>query len=534
MSGHIAVCVTIIMAAFGGLWAVFTYIFPPGSLAKTKATRQKAGEYPARNEEDDFHSPSSAPQSTIQIPLEELKQLIADQSNAASITDLAKQLGVHETAVQNMLRTLGEYDVPLEQLSQRLSEIAARHLELERRLRELTSDDPEVARLRAEAAQALEQGQYDAVDTLLDQALKIDANALEQQQQVLDQRKRSAAETLGLRGELAQTRLQYVAAADYFARAAKMVPKESSREQWNYQHRQANALYLQGEEFGVNQALEECIALCLSMLKQYSKIEKTLDLYATRNKLGDALRILGEREHGIKRFEQALGIYMEALIGFSREQFPQQWADTQNNLGIVLAHLGERTQDTNFLELAVGSYQGALQECTRKHNPRRWATMQNNLGNVLQTLGEFKSNTEYLEQAVDAFRIALSERPREIAPLEWATTQNNLGAALQALGECNSDTKLMEQAVDAYRAALEEWTDSRTPSDWAGVQINLGNALAAICERTGSLDGLGLEETAANLREAIIICNDAPYYQEGARQALARIEKLLSNKEHSP
>jgi tetratricopeptide (TPR) repeat protein len=120
-------------------------------------------------------------------------------------------------------------------------------------------------------------------------------------------------------------------------------------------------------------------------------------------------------------------------------------------------------------------------------------------------LGEFKSNTEYLEQAVDAFRIALSERPREIAPLEWATTQNNLGAALQALGECNSDTKLMEQAVDAYRAALEEWTDSRTPSDWAGVQINLGNALAAICERTGSLDGLGLEETAANLREAIII-----------------------------
>jgi len=364
-----------LVVSIGALWALYKHFFQV--------------RHPSSSGQ---HQPISI--NIQSIPPEFIQQLIEnlDKSQAKAV-ELGNKLGVHEAAVLSMLRTLDEKKVPLEQLPHQLSEIATRHLELERRLRELTSDDPEVARLRAEAAQALEQGRYDAVDALLDQALKIDANALEQQQQVLDQRKRSAAETLGLRGELAQTRLQYMAAADYFARAAALLPKESPQKRWEYRNRQANALYLQGDEFGDNQALEK----------------------------------------------------------------------------------------------SVNVYTDILGSCSRQDEPQDWAMTQNNLGNALQTLGERESGTTHLKQAVDAYRNALKERTRERAPLQWAMTQNNLG-----------------------------------------------NALVIIGERTGSIDGLNLGETTANLREVIIICKDAPYYQKIAQQTLARIEKLLSNKEHSP
>ncbi|MDK2957854.1 MAG: hypothetical protein PWQ57_3352, partial [Desulfovibrionales bacterium] len=136
--------------------------------------------------------------------------------------------------------------------------------------------------------------------------------ALEQQQQVLDQRKRSAAETLGLRGELAQTRLQYMAAANYFARAAEMVPKESHKKKWKHQNLQAKALYLQGDEFVDNQALEKSIDVYTDILESCSRQDAPLQWALAQNNLGVALRTLGERESGTTRLKQGVEAYRAA------------------------------------------------------------------------------------------------------------------------------------------------------------------------------------------------------------------------------
>jgi tetratricopeptide (TPR) repeat protein len=352
----------------------------------------------------------------IELTAEQLAELIAAIREPGGVQGdlidrierLAGQLGVQRTAVQNFLEILGERSVEPDELDARLREIAQRHLQLLTDLRTFRSEDPEVVRLKEQAAQAIEDGDYDRAEALLVEAEEADLRAARRAQEIADQRFLSAAETRAERGELRLTRLDYLGAAEAFRTAADLVPEDAQDERGTYLLRQANALYRHGDERGDNAALV-----------------------------------------------QAIGVHRQALEALPRERVPLHWAMTQNNLGAALRTLGERERGTARLEEAVAAYRAALEERTRERVPLAWATTQNNLGNALWNLGERERGTARLEEAVAAYRAALEERTRERVPLDWAMTQTNLGLALEALGQAEDNTARLEEAVMAYRAALE-------------------------------------------------------------------------------
>jgi hypothetical protein len=70
-------------------------------------------------------------------------------------------------ALARFFTIMGEADVPPERLTDRLVEIAGRYQELLAQLKAASGDDPETARLKAEAEAALGRGDLDLADALL-------------------------------------------------------------------------------------------------------------------------------------------------------------------------------------------------------------------------------------------------------------------------------------------------------------------------------------------------------------------------------
>jgi tetratricopeptide (TPR) repeat protein len=404
-----------------------------------------------------------------------------------TIDTLKKNLGVNADALRGFFTTLGENEVPIDRLSEKLLEIAGHYKEALAQSAPGPNDSPEIANVKSAARHALEAGQLDRADELLEQLEKLQDAAIASEQL-------ECARTWAQRGQLAMSRLRYPVAARDFADAAKRVPEERRDIRLGYLDQEADALYRQGDARGDNAALTSAIERYGMLLTLRPRDRVPLGWAMTQNNLGNVLATLGEGESGTARLEEAVAAYRAALKEWTRERVPLDWARAQNNLGNALKAIGERESAMASLEEAVAAYRSALGERTRDRVPLDWAMTQNNLGAALLTLGERESGTARLEEAVAAYRAALEERTRERGALKWAMTQMNLGAALEALGERESGTARLEEAVAAYRAALEERTRERAPLHWAVTQNALGTALQALGER---------ESGTARLEEAV-------------------------------
>jgi len=288
----------------------------------------------------------------IGIPAEKLPSIIEaatkdwrflSEQQKQTISDLQNTLGVNENALKSFFQTVGERDVPIEQLGKKLLEIAGRYRELLAQVRPNPDDGAKTAEIKNAASQALEAGQFDRADELLDQLQKA-------QDAELESRQLQRAITSAERWQLAMTRLQYRNAARYFAEAAKHLPAEHNEIRLSYLDREAGALYREGDERGDNEASAAAIeryGVALTMLRREGL---PLAWAATQNNLGNALATLGVRENGTTRLERAVIAYRAALSECTRERAPLQWASTQMNLGAALQRLGERESGTARLE----------------------------------------------------------------------------------------------------------------------------------------------------------------------------------------
>jgi tetratricopeptide (TPR) repeat protein len=424
-------------------------------------------------------------------PLEELTTQQRD-----NIALLKEKLDLNERQVHAALSILGEKDIPAERLAAKLVEIAERFKDLQATASTQPGDSPKIAVLKADAQKAIDAGELAKADAFL-------ADVETEQRRAHDRLAINEAETSARRGEIALTRLRYAEAATHFANAAAVFPANTADQDKRiyYLQRQANAFYLQGEEFGDNGALVSAIEGFKRLLEMTPRERTPLEWGVAQNNLGTALSRLGERQSGTTKLEEAVVAYREALKELTRERVPLDWAMTQSNLGTALQELGARESGTARLEEAVAAYREALKERPRERVPLQWATTQNNLGNALWRLGERESGTARLEEALAAYREALKELTREHVPLQWAMTQSNLGNALGTLGARESGTARLEEAVAAYREALKEWRRERVPLDWASTQNNLGAALQALGAREGGT--ARLEEAVAAYHEAL-------------------------------
>ncbi|MEM9628279.1 MAG: tetratricopeptide repeat protein [Pseudomonadota bacterium] len=229
----------------------------------------------------------------------------------------SEELGVFRAAVETMLTTLKVREVPPEHLETKLKEIAERHLDLTAKLHELSrsNEEPEVAEKREQAAEVIEQGDYEQAEALLAEAVTIDRDRIDQQQDAIDRSKLSIAVTIAQQGELERTRLNYRKAAGHFAEAADRVQSFDSDAAVEYLSKQASVLNDQGREFGDNLALVEAIGIYRAVLDKQPRDSLPAKWAATQNDLGNALWTLGSRESGKARLEEAVSAYRDAFGG---------------------------------------------------------------------------------------------------------------------------------------------------------------------------------------------------------------------------
>jgi tetratricopeptide (TPR) repeat protein len=147
-------------------------------------------------------------------------------------------------------------------------------------------------------------------------------------------------------------------------------------------------LYLQGAEFGDNEALRSAIDRWKHLIALYPRERVPLQWAMTQDNLGRALDTLGERESGTEKLEEAVSAYREALKERTRERVPIEWAMTQNNLGAALLTLGERESGTATLEKAVEAYGEALKEFTKEAAPHWHRIARQNLDRVSALLAQ--------------------------------------------------------------------------------------------------------------------------------------------------
>jgi tetratricopeptide (TPR) repeat protein len=427
--------------------------------------------------------------ATLALPFAAYSQALPDEVRSAGVTVImwqgvqaqvrraAAEKHVSELALAGVCARMGvalargkRFDI-----AQMISLIEGKADEINALTQRLTllenGNDPKTAALLEQVRKAIDAGDLDQADALLEEARASARAALQDAQ-------RKVAAVVAAEGQVKALRLDYLGAATSYAEAAQDLPAGETKDRWTYLDLQAAALQTRGKLFAEPTALRQAVTIWQDQALPLAPREPAR-WAQTESNLGVTLRILGDLGDG-QALKDALTAFHAALEVRTREHDPTGWAETERELGDALNDLGERG-DAQALKDAIAAYRSALEADPRDRDPAGWAKTEMDLGNALIDLGE-RGDAQALRDAVAAYHAALEVRTRERDPAGWAATQLDLGVALDELGK-RGDDQALKDAVAAYRSALEVLTRDRDPSDWAVTQVDLGDVLHALGER---------------------------------------------------
>jgi tetratricopeptide (TPR) repeat protein len=358
-----------------------------------------------------------------------MRELFAHDSAAVQkVEELSRQLGVTDAATRRFFAILGERQVPTEQLPERLAEIAQRHKALLQRTETIVSPDARVTELKTDAWVAIQAGDYDRAEGLLNEAKAQDLAAIERQQAVLDARKLSAADAAARNGALMMTQLRYAAAAQYYDEAVRLAPEASDY------RRLAGAVALKlGYYDTAEEELNQGLRVLLGAAEpDFSRVADML------NSLAETYRLTGHYKAAATYYQQAVELWtrrpgnqLEVAVGL-------------NNLAVLARLSGDldaaRRDQLRALDTLEGA--GLLDSALG-------ATMTSNLGKVLLAVGDYAAAREMLEKA-------LATREAKLDPLdpELAATLNDLGLVLWRTNNYEAADKAFREAMRRFDEVL--------------------------------------------------------------------------------
>ena len=288
------------------------------------------------------------------------------------------------------------------------------------------------------AKQAIKKGDNKTADTIL--------------QQVEQQQAEYAAKAAHLRGEIAESNIDYQTAKQHYENAVRHKSDDST-----YLNSLGSICWTLAEYQQAIQCFEQALA---SNLKTYGEDHPQVATY--RNNLGLVWKTLGEYEKAIDYYEQALASDLNTYD----EDHPNV-AIRRNNLGSAWESLGQYEKAIDYYEQALAS---DLKTYGEDHP--NVATMRNNLGSAWESLGQYEKAIGYYEQALASDLKSYGEDHPEVA-----IDRNNLGSAWKALGQ-------YEKAIGYYEQALA--SDLKTYGEdhpkVATRHNNLGSAWKALGE----------------------------------------------------
>jgi tetratricopeptide (TPR) repeat protein len=364
-----------------------------------------------------------------------MRELFAQDSAAVQkVEELSKRLGVTEPALKHFLSDLGQGDVPIEELPSRLAEIATHHKDLLARLEATNSTDPEVQRLKAQAREALDIGDFARTEELLNQAKARDLSAIEQMratmermQAALDARQLSAAEAAAENGDLMMTRIRYADAARYYAEAVGLTPEKYAEQFSRRLTDWAMALSAAGDYQRGLDAASRALALDEARLPG-----DDFRLVSPLNTLAELYRSTGRWAEAEPLYRRVLSIWQKLL------------ALEHPDIATIANNFAELYRATGRYGKAEPLYQRALEIREKVLGPEHPAVAQsaNNLGRLYHALGRYG-------EAEPLFRRALAIVEKALGP-----EHPSVATAANDLAELYRDTGRWAEAEPLFRRAL--------------------------------------------------------------------------------
>lgn len=299
----------------------------------------------------------SAP-APAQVPA---SNVVAAPPVGSQVAQIKARHGIGDGALRRFQAILATQPMTGEQRLARLDELAAWLVATVAQLTRPANDPPELARLKAEAAAALDAGDFErAMDLLrevrshLREGRRRTEARLAEEIEALRQQMIEEAAAAARMGELAFARCEHDAAAALFEEAAGNLPITERKLELEYRQRQAEALAAKAETTGDSNALSAAAA---AFRKALALIDMTQDPsgWARNNVgLGDMLVALGSREAATgPELEQAAAAYEAAVAVIDRAAHPMRWALVQLSRAVALIEIGNRGErDRNWLAAA--------------------------------------------------------------------------------------------------------------------------------------------------------------------------------------
>lgn len=379
---------------------------------------------------------------------------------------IKKDLDIGDAAFASFFKILEQGSIPREEWGAKLPEIAFRYKELLLRFETVTSDDPQVQALKEQAKQAIENGEYDRAEALLNQAKERDRAAvatlkasLAEQQAALEKRQLSEAQSCVEQAKLQRLQYRYEKSAQYFQEAAAALPEGHKNERAGYlgaagndlddiaRYAEALSLYEQslsifrdiGDRQGEAKSLNN-IGLIYQAQGEYDKslayLEQSLPIFQNFSDTESE----GVPLNNIANIYKAKGDYPKALKYFEQSLLLLREINHKEGEGVTLDNIGQIYYAKSDYPAALQYYEQALairRETKDKHGES--ATL-NNISTVCYAQEKYDAALELYEQSLTISH-QIGDRRGEGATL------NNIGMIYEAKGDYATALKYLEQAM---------------------------------------------------------------------------------------
>ncbi len=378
----------------------------------------------------------------------------------------AEEFGVTKAALASFFKILEQEKVPPGDLDSKLREIAFRYKELLLRFEAVTSDDPQVQALKEQAKQAIEDGEYDRADALLNQAKERDRAAvatlkasLAEQQAALEKRQLSEAQSCVSQAVLQRLQYRYEKSAQYYQEAAAALPEGRKAERADYLGGAGQDLYYIADYAEALRLDEQSLSIHREIgdRKGEAKSLNNISLiYQNQGDYGKALeyseqdlaitRELGDKEgegvtlNNIATLAMDKGDYSKALKYLEQSLPLRREAKDKEGEGITLNNIGEIHRQQGNHAAALRYYDRALAIAREIKDKATESKVLNNISLVYKAQEKYDEALEYSKQD-----LAISQQIGDRRG--YGTTLNNIAAIYEAKGDYDAALKQYEQAL---------------------------------------------------------------------------------------
>jgi tetratricopeptide (TPR) repeat protein len=347
---------------------------------------------------------------------------------------LSEELGVTKAALKRFFKTLEHKEVPPEDIDSTLRTIAERYKDLQKKLEEVSGEDTAVAEFKRQVKEALDVGDFDRAEKLLNEASAKDLEAARSMQERAKQRLLSAAASKAKNGDLKYTQLAYAEAAEYYRQAAERVPAGEELILAGYLNLQSWASYEAGRYADAQQPLERALALREKLLGP-----EHLDVAQSLNNLAALYHAQGQYAKAESLYQRALAIREKAL----GPVHPDTAASLTSLAGLYWA--------TGAYGKAEPLYQRALAIYEQAFGPDHpyTAASLSNLAVLYRAMGAYGKAEPLYQRALAIYEQALGP-----AHHDTARSLSNLAMLYDIMGAYGKAEPLYQRALAIYEQAL--------------------------------------------------------------------------------